>query len=82
MENELFLWPYKNMDFWEIENSENVVEIKWSHNCFEDYRRLAIDFYECGYKTFKEMIDRVMIMLNRICNMKKQSHPFRHLWIN
>ena len=57
MENELFLWPYKNMDFWKIENSENIVEIKWSHNCFEDYKNLALDFYECGYKTFEEVID-------------------------
>lgn len=57
MENELFLWPYKNMDFWKIENSENVVEIKWSHNCFEDYKNLALDFYDCGYKTFEEVID-------------------------
>ena len=43
------------MDFWKIENSENVVEIKWSHNCFEDYKNLALDFYDCGYKTFEEM---------------------------
>ena len=42
------------MDFWEIENS---VEIKWSHNCFEDYKKLSLDFYECGYKTFEEVID-------------------------
>ena len=40
------------MDFWKIENSENVVEIKWSHNCVEDYKNLALDFYDCGYKTF------------------------------
>lgn len=45
------------MDFWKIENSENVVEIKWSHNCFEDYKNLALDFYDCGYKTFEEVID-------------------------
>ena len=57
MENELFLWSYKNMDFWKIENADNIVEIKWSHNCFEDYRKLAMDFYSCGYKTFEEVID-------------------------
>ena len=45
------------MDFWKIENRENVVEIKWSHNCFEDYKNLALDFYDCGYKTFEEVID-------------------------
>lgn len=45
------------MDFWKIENDDNIVEIKWSHNCFEDYRKLAIDFYKCGYKTFEEVID-------------------------
>jgi len=54
------------MDFWKIENNENVVGIKWSHNCFEDYKKLALDFYDCGYKTFEEVIV-VMIMLNRIC---------------
>lgn len=57
MENKLFLWPYKNMDFWKIENDDNTIEIKWSHNCFEDYRKLALDFYKCGYKTFEEVID-------------------------
>lgn len=38
--------------FWEINDEEMSVNIKWSRNCFEDYKKLAYQFYECGYKTF------------------------------
>lgn len=32
------------------------MKIKWSRNCFDDYKLLAYQFYECGYKTFEEVI--------------------------
>ena len=51
-----WFWPSSNMDFWKIDNKETSVKIKWSHNCFEDYKTLAYQFYECGYKTFEEVI--------------------------
>lgn len=44
------------MDFWKINNEEMSVIIKWTRNCFEDYKELAYQFYECGYKTFEDVI--------------------------
>jgi|GEM_PF-328585 len=53
-----FLWilPSADMDFWKINNEEMSVIIKWTRNCFEDYKELAYQFYECGYKTFEDVI--------------------------
>lgn len=56
MESSTFLWPSVNMDFWEIENEQNKVLVKWSRNYFEDYKQLAYNFYECGFSTFDEVI--------------------------
>lgn len=52
MDDYLFEWPSEDMDFWKIIDKEMSVNIKWSRNCFEDYKKLAYQFYECGYKTF------------------------------
>ena len=52
-----WFWPSSNMDFWKIENDEYKVRIKWSHNYFEDYKKLAYNFYICGYSTFCEVIN-------------------------
>lgn len=52
-----FLWPYKDMNFWYVDNSDRVVNVTWSHNCFKDYKKLAWDFYICGCKTFEEVIN-------------------------
>lgn len=49
-------WPSKNMDFWKIENAEYKVTISWSHKYFEDYKKLSYQFFECGYRTFCEVI--------------------------
>ena len=51
-----WIWPASDMDFWKIDNKETSVKIKWSHNCFEDYKTLSYQFYKCGYKTFEEVI--------------------------
>jgi len=51
-----WIWPSTDMNFWKIENAETTVKIQWSHNCFEDYKKLAFQFYECGYKTFEDVI--------------------------
>lgn len=56
MNDEIWIWPSSDMDFWKIVNEKSSVTIKWSHNCFEDYKLLAYQFYECGYKTFEEVI--------------------------
>lgn len=57
MKDSIWIWPSSDMNFWIINNRTTSITIKWSHNCFEDYRVLAYQFYECGYKTFKEVID-------------------------
>lgn len=56
MNESVWLWPSEDMDFWKIINDDSIVNIKWSRDCFEDYKRLAFDFYECGYKTFVEVV--------------------------
>lgn len=50
------IWPSSNMNFWKINNEATSVTIKWSRNCFDDYKLLAYQFYKCGYKTFEEVI--------------------------
>ena len=56
MVDSMMIWPSTDMNFWKIENAETTVKIQWSHNCFEDYKKLAFQFYECGYKTFEDVI--------------------------
>lgn len=51
-----WIWLSTDMNFWKIENAETTVKIQWSHNCFEDYKKLTFQFYECGYKTFEDVI--------------------------
>ena len=57
MDSSVLLWPTDDMDFWKITDRENTVDIKWSHDYFEDYRKLSYQFYECGYQTFREVIE-------------------------
>lgn len=57
MDDYLFEWPSEDMDFWKINNEEMSVNIKWSRNCFEDYKKLAYQFYECGYKVIMAVIE-------------------------
>lgn len=56
MNDSIRIWPSLDMDFWKIVNEKSTVTIKWSHNCFDDYKLLAYQFYECGYRTFEEVI--------------------------
>lgn len=56
MTDSLWIWPSDNMDFWKIDKEATSVIIKWSRDCFKDYKLLAYQFYECGYKTFEEII--------------------------
>ena len=55
----LLLWPSEDMDFWKIESDEDIVTVKWSHNYFEDYKILSYQFFECGNRTFDEVIEDV-----------------------
>ena len=56
MNDSAWIWPSPDMHFWKIVNETTSVTIEWSHNFFEDYKTLAYQFYECGYKTFEEVI--------------------------
>lgn len=56
MSASLWILHSADMDFWKINNEEMSVIIKWTRNCFEDYKELAYQFYECGYKTFEDVI--------------------------
>lgn len=56
MSIEQWLWPSEDMDFWKIENEKYKVTISWSHKYFEDYKKLSYQFFECGYRTFCEVI--------------------------
>lgn len=67
MSASLWILPSADMDFWKINNEEMSVIIKWTRNCFEDYKELAYQFYECGYKTFEDVIKMDTIILNRTC---------------
>ena len=51
-----YLFPTEDMNFWKIQNNENIIHIKWSHNPFEDYKTLAYQYYNCGYKTCENII--------------------------
>ena len=39
-----FLWPYREMNFWNIDDPDRVVNIRWSHNCFEDYKAIKSSY--------------------------------------
>ena len=45
MGDSVWSWPSADMDFWKINNEETSVIIKWSRNCFEDYKALSYHFY-------------------------------------
>lgn len=49
--------PNSDMSIYNIDNDSNTIEIKWSHNLFEDYKNLAYQYYLCGYKTFEDVIN-------------------------
>ena len=57
MSDSVWIWPSENMDFWKINNEKTAITIKWSKNCFEDYKELSYHFYECGYKTVIDVIE-------------------------
>ena len=57
MDKFIEIWPSKNMKFDKIKNEEFKVTICWSHKFFEDYRKMSYDFFECGNRTFEEVIN-------------------------
>lgn len=70
MNDSAWIWPASDMDFWKIDNKETSVKIKWSHNCFEDYKRL-----------FYSRVDNGVPM--KVFNSKRKSHLIKKdLWKN
>ncbi len=57
MMDSVCILPTEDMDFWKINGEKTAITIKWSKNCFEDYKELSYHFYECGYKTFIDVIE-------------------------
>ena len=56
MNTEELSWPSSKISFWDIQNDEMKILIHWSHDPFIDYRTLSYQFYECGFKTFENII--------------------------
>ncbi len=57
MDTGRWLWPEEKHNLWDIKNQEYVVEIKWSKKPFEDYKKLANEYSQCGYFLFKDVIE-------------------------
>lgn len=57
MQESRWIWPEDNKSLWDIKNNEYIVEIKWSRIPFEDYKKLANAYSQCGYLIFEEVIE-------------------------
>lgn len=55
MNTEEWDWPADDMDFFKIKNDAYRVEVNWSGDYFEDYKRLSYSFYQCGYTVLNEV---------------------------
>lgn len=43
--------PTEDMDFWNINSEKTAITIKWSKNCFEDYKELSYHLYVVDAKS-------------------------------
>lgn len=48
MNDFVYILPKSDMNFWKINNENTSVRIKWTRNCFEDYKILAYRFFIVG----------------------------------
>ena len=51
------IWPDDHQRLWDIKCQNYVVKILWSKIPFEDYKRLAQEYAQCGYLVFKDVIE-------------------------
>ncbi|WP_310605286.1 hypothetical protein [Anaerosporobacter sp.] len=51
------LWPVGGKSFFDINDSNYLVHIKWSRNLKKDYQKLSEDFFICGYKICEKIVD-------------------------
>ena len=57
MNDFVYILPKSDMNFWKINNENTSVRIKWTRNCFEDYKILAYRFFNCGNIVFEEVFN-------------------------
>lgn len=50
------LWLKDGHNLWDINDKDYVIEINWSKIPFDDYKKLANNYAQCGYMLFKEII--------------------------
>lgn len=65
MEGRYLLWPNEKYDFYKIASEKDTVSVIWSHDFFEDYKRMANQLYICGLKTISE------VLCNKTDNIKR-----------
>jgi len=53
---ETYLLPEQYKNFWQIDNKEYTVNISWTKKPFQDYMKLAINYYNCGFYVLENVI--------------------------
>lgn len=51
------LWPKDKHSFYDVKDTNYLVEIKWSKNIEKDYEELSDKYFICAYKVCKEIVD-------------------------
>lgn len=51
------IWPDDYQSLWDIKYHDYVIEVKWSKIPFEDYKRLAQEYAQCGHLIFEDVIE-------------------------
>ena len=51
------LWPKYKHSFYDVKDTNYLVNIKWSKNFEKDYEELADKYFICAYKVCKEIVD-------------------------
>ena len=61
------LWTEKKYSFYYIEDTNFLINIKWSKNHEKDYSELADAYFNCAYEICIEVVTKDITMLNLIC---------------
>lgn len=57
MDSAMQIWPENCRSLWNIKYQECIVEVNWSKIPFEDYKKLAQEYAQCGYSIFENVIE-------------------------
>ncbi|ABS39522.1 hypothetical protein [Clostridium botulinum] len=52
-----WLWPKENHSFYDIEDTNFLVNVKWSKDHEKDYSELADVYFQCAYIICREVVD-------------------------